>query len=50
MDTQFHLHQRRAVGSDPFLWAAGVPGIEMQRMMSVQFWNSVMLQWFVNGA
>jgi hypothetical protein len=40
--SQFHLHQRRAEGSDPFLWAEGVPGVEMHRMMSVQYGNSVM--------
>ena len=40
--TQFHLHQRRAEGSDPFLWAEGVPGVEVHRMMSVQYGNSVM--------
>ena len=33
---QFHLHQRRAEGSDPFLWAEGVPGAKMHRMM---LWN-----------
>jgi hypothetical protein len=27
------LHQRRAEGSDPFLRAEGVPGVEMRRMM-----------------
>ena len=42
--SQFHLHQRRAEGSDPFLWAEIVPGVEMHRMMSVQYWNSVMSQ------
>jgi hypothetical protein len=31
------LHQIRAEGSDPFLWAEGVPGVEMYRMMSVQY-------------
>ena len=41
---QFHLHQRRAEGSDPFLWAEGVPGAEMHRMMSVQCGNRVMSQ------
>jgi hypothetical protein len=30
------LHQRRAEGIDPFLWAEGVPGVEMHRMISVQ--------------
>jgi hypothetical protein len=35
--SQFHLHQRRAEGIDPFLWAEGVPGVEMQRMMSGQY-------------
>ena len=45
--SQFHLHQRRAEGSDPFLWAEGVPGVETHRMMSVQYWNSVMSQWIV---
>jgi hypothetical protein len=39
-----HLHLRRAEGSDPFLWAEGVPGVEMHRMMSVQYGNSVMSQ------
>jgi len=38
------LHQRRAEGSDPFLWAEVVPGVEMHRMMSVQYGNSVMSQ------
>ena len=42
--SQFHLHQRRAESSDPFLWAEGVPGVEMHRMMSVQYGNSVMSQ------
>jgi len=42
--SQFHLHQRRAEGSDPFLWAEGVPGVEKHRMMSVQYENSVMSQ------
>ena len=42
--SQFHLHQRRAEGSDLFLWAEGVPGVEMHRMMSVQYGNSVMSQ------
>jgi len=42
--SQFHLHQRRAEGSNPFLWAEGVPGVEMHRMMSVQYGNSVMSQ------
>ena len=41
---QFNLHQRRAEGSNPFLWAEGVPGVEMHRMMSVQNGNSVMSQ------
>jgi hypothetical protein len=38
------LRQRRAEGSDPFLWAEGLPGVEMPRMMSVQYGNSVMSQ------
>jgi hypothetical protein len=38
------LHQRRAEGSGPFLWAEGVPGAEMHRMMSVQYGNSVVSQ------
>jgi hypothetical protein len=38
------LHQKRAEGSDPFLWAEGVPGAEMHRRMSVKYGNSVMLQ------
>jgi len=42
--SEFHLHQRRAEGSDPFLWAEGVPGVKMHRMMSVQYGNSVMSQ------
>jgi len=42
--SQFNLHQRRAEGSDPFLWAEGAPGVEMHRMMSVQYGNSVMSQ------
>ena len=42
--SQFHLHQRRAGGSDPFLWAEGVPGVKMHRMMSLQYGNSVMSQ------
>jgi len=44
------LHQRRAEGSDPVLWAEGVPGAKMQRMMSVQYGNSVLSQWIVNGS
>jgi hypothetical protein len=43
----FNLHQKRAEGSDPFLWAEGVPGAEMHRRMSLQYGNSVMLQWIV---
>jgi transposase len=39
------LHQRRAEGSDPLLWAEGVPGAKMQRMISVQYGNSVLSQW-----
>jgi hypothetical protein len=35
--SQFNLHQRRAEGSDPFLWAEGVPDVEVHRMMSVQY-------------
>jgi ribosomal protein S25 len=42
------LHQRRAEGSDPFLWAEGVPGAKMRRMMSLQYGNSVMSQRFVS--
>jgi hypothetical protein len=42
--SQFRLHQRRAEGSDLFLWAEGVPGVEKHRMMSVQYGNSVMSQ------
>ena len=42
--SQFYLHQRRAEGSDPFLWAEGLPGVKMQGMMSVQYGNSVMSQ------
>jgi hypothetical protein len=38
------LHQRRGEGSDPFLWAEDVPSVEMHRMMSVQYRNSVMSQ------
>jgi hypothetical protein len=38
------LHQKRAEGSDPFLWAEGVPGAEMHRRMSVQYGNSVVSQ------
>jgi hypothetical protein len=41
------LHQRRAEGSDGFLWAEDVPGAEMHRTMSVQYANSVMSQWIV---
>ena len=41
------MYQRRAEGSDPFLWAKGVPGAKMHRMMSVQYGNSVMLQQIV---
>jgi hypothetical protein len=41
------LHQKRAEGSDPFLWAEGVPGAEMHRRMSVPYGYSVMLQWIV---
>jgi hypothetical protein len=47
MDTAFNLHQKRAEGSDPFLWAEGAPGAEMHRRMSMQYGNSVMLQWIV---
>jgi hypothetical protein len=51
------LHQKRAEGSDPFLWAEGVPVAEMHRRMSMQYGNSVMSQrivceWierFING-
>ena len=42
------MHQG-AEGSDPFLWAEGVPAAEMQRMMSVQYGNSVMSQRIFNG-
>jgi hypothetical protein len=35
--SQFHLHQRRAEGSDPFLWADGVLVVEMYKMISVQY-------------
>jgi len=42
--SQFHLHQRGAGGSNPFLWAEGAPGVEMHRMMSVQYGNNVMSQ------
>jgi hypothetical protein len=35
--SQFRLLQRRAEGSDPFLWAEGVPGVKMHRMLSVQY-------------
>jgi len=45
--SQFHLHQRRAEGSDPFLWAGGVSGVEMHKMMSVQYGNNVMSQQIV---
>jgi hypothetical protein len=38
------LHQRAAEGSDPFLWAEVVPGVEMHRMMSVRYGNSVVSQ------
>jgi hypothetical protein len=38
------LFQRRAEGSGPFLWAEGVPGAKMYRIMSVQYGNSVMSQ------
>jgi len=48
--SQFHLHQRRAEGSDPFLWVEGVPGVEMHRVMSVQYGNSVKSQQIVSGA
>jgi hypothetical protein len=40
----FHLHQRRAKGSDPFLWAEGVPGAKMHRRILVQYGNSVVSQ------
>ena len=43
------MHQRRAEGSDPFLWAEVVPGVKMHRMMSEQYGNSVMPQQIVNG-
>jgi transposase len=42
------LHQRRAEGSEPFLWAVGVPGAKMQRMMSLQYGKSVMSQRIVS--
>ena len=32
--SQFHLHQRKAESSDPFLWAEGVPGVEMHSDVS----------------
>jgi hypothetical protein len=38
------LHQRRAGGSDPFFFFFFVPGVELHRMMSVQYGNSVMSQ------
>ena len=38
------MHQRRAEGSDPFLWAEGVPGVKMHRMMSVQYGNRALSQ------
>jgi hypothetical protein len=44
MDTAFNLHQKKTEGSDPFLWAEGVPGAEMHRRMSVQYGISVMSQ------
>ena len=55
--SQFQLHQRRAEGSDPFLWAEGVPGVEMHRIMSVQYGtvpchNGLSVNWserFKNG-
>ena len=37
----FHVHQRRAEGNDPFLWAKGIPGAEMHGRMTVQHGNSV---------
>jgi hypothetical protein len=43
----FNLHQKTAEGSDPFLWAEGVPGDEMHRRKSVQYGNSVMSQQIV---
>ena len=43
-NSQFLLHQRRAEGSDPFLWTEGVSRVQMHRMMSVQYGNSVMSQ------
>jgi hypothetical protein len=46
---QFHLHQRRVEGSDPFLWAEGVPGCKMHRMMSVQYGKRVVSQRIVCG-
>jgi len=41
------LHQRRAEGSDLFLWAEGIAGDKMHRMMSVLHGNSVMSQQIV---
>jgi hypothetical protein len=38
-----NLH-KKTEGSDPFLWAEGLPGAEMHSRMSVQYWNSVMSQ------
>jgi hypothetical protein len=42
--SQFHFHQRRAEGSDLFLWAEVIPSVEMHRIMTVQYGNSVMSQ------
>jgi hypothetical protein len=38
---------KKAEGSDPFLWAEGVPGAEMHRRMSVQYGNGVMSEGIV---
>jgi hypothetical protein len=38
------LHQRRAESSDLFLGAEVVPSVEMHRIMSEQYGNSVMSQ------
>ena len=36
MDTRISFAPKRVEGTDPFLWAEGVPGAKMHRMMSVQ--------------
>jgi hypothetical protein len=39
MDTPHLICTEKKNGSDPFLWAEDVPGVEMHRRMSVQYGN-----------